>query len=574
MKFFKRTWFSRVVIWILAGIVITGCSPDKHPDEVALYDTQGFADPAHWKRITSLDYVFTNPEQIVFENGVFRVTYPMLRTDQRAGHSYWVKIGAEWHRVTDPEYGDYVYFIDSIRYPPEEITILKNTLEEVEIAFRYYHKNYRAATSWKSIYKGDIALTKIMALKKGYPGVFVKLESLPENPFGEREIGFGISAPVIYGDTMVSIHPAPDHVPLDMHEARWYYAVSLPVNNSFYRMIALSRPMITLAFQPKDLTKGARLIVNYLIEHEADRYQVFLGAQPYDSSQAMLEVEAQLAPESVVPDQEASDGQVVRLTADTTQRQRLTIIAPVTGEYRLVLRGRSAAGGRLRLQIDKEPAILFEIPENDAFEYYNVSEWQALSAGKHRLAIVCENGEFDIDTVLVLPIRSPAKNFPLDVFGRVFPELILAQSRFEAEHLHHNTGEIVTDAEASQNFAILARTGVDQSDLMTFGPYQRVLEPGHYVARFFLKVRDHTTAEAVAVLDVHAPEAGVMAQKIVKGTDFQKSLAYQAFDLELPTYGTDPPTIQRLEFRVLFNGVTDVWVDCIDLVQAPASGTE
>lgn len=176
-----------------------------------------------------------------------------------------------------------------------------------------------------------------------------------------------------------------------------------------------------------------------------------------------------------------------------------------------------------------------------------------------------ENGDIDIDTVLILPILSPQKNFPLDVFVRVFPEMILAESRFEAENLRQNTGRNVSDPDASQAFAKLARAGADLSDFMTFGPYQQVIEPGSYVARFSLKVSENTSDEMVAVLDVHSAGTGVMSRKIVKGTDFKNKLEYQAFDLEFSLHDSYPPKIHRLEFRVLFSGVTDVWVDCIDL---------
>ena len=49
--------------------------------DVKLYDTCGSHNQKQWKLIRTTTHVFTKPEQIVFENALFRVTYPILRED-------------------------------------------------------------------------------------------------------------------------------------------------------------------------------------------------------------------------------------------------------------------------------------------------------------------------------------------------------------------------------------------------------------------------------------------------------------------------------------------------------------
>ena len=124
--------------------------------DVKLYDTCGGHNQKQWKLIHTTTHVFNKPEQIVFENALFRVTCPILREDQQAGHSYFANVHDVWLPVTSSEYGDYTYFIDSIRMPPARIEIEKNTPEEVRLAFIYSHKNYRARTGATWPYQGEM----------------------------------------------------------------------------------------------------------------------------------------------------------------------------------------------------------------------------------------------------------------------------------------------------------------------------------------------------------------------------------------------------------------------------------
>lgn len=550
---------------ILVGGFVIGFLPDQTTG-VALYDTQGFQDPAKWKRITNTTHVFTNPEHILFENAFFRVTYPILRKDQQAGHSYWVKVRDEWMRVTGTEYGDYVYFIDSIRTPPEEITIVKNSPEEVILAFRHNHKNYHPDTTLKQFYKGDMVLTKTMSLKKGYPGVFVSLRSVPVNPPGEREIGFGVDSPLVFSEQVVAQHPvARQHVDLRFDKARQYYAVSLPLSNSFYRLLVLPSSMWTLSYQSKSQKMGGRLTVNRLVERNSHMYQAFLGAIPFNSSELRLEGETLFQQQEIVRDDpEAVGGHYANLSARQTLEASFNV--DVSGDYRLVARIRSHAGAsQLSGRIDAQDVFDMHIPQSDDFEHITLADRRHFTGGSHSLAITLKTGELALDNIVLLPLLNQ-HNFPLDIMDAVIPEFFAVETVFEAEKLRKQVGDDISEPSASNATARVGRTGFHQPGFLTYGSYYHLTSAGTYKAKFHIKVADNTVTQPVATLDILSNKTEVLAQRTLNSTDFAQTSSYQTFELMCNIPKTYPREIHELEFRVYFTGQTDVWVDYVEFL--------
>jgi hypothetical protein len=544
----------------------------RQTGEVNLYDTRGFQDCQKWKRVEGKNYTFMNPEHIVFENSYFRVTYPILREDQQAGHSYFVKVRDEWMRITSSEYGDYTYFVDSILKPPENITIVKNTSEEVTLVFTYNHKNYRADTVLKWAYHGDITLTKTMSLKKGYPGVFVKLQSIPVNPFGEREIGFGVNSPLVFSEGIIAQHPAVIyHVDLEMEKAHRHYAVSLPLSNSFYRLLVLSRAMKTYSYQFEPLG-GGKLVVNQLIESDRDTYQAFLGAVPFDSSHSLVEAETLQNIETAIGGHErASGGKFLKMKGSEVHQSLVPLNIPSPGSYRLALRFRNKADvARLSVQIDQQTQMSFQVPKSNGFEYCIISDQYHFSSGEHTLVIQLESGELELDCVVVLPVLN-RQDFPLDIVHQVLPEMLLIPSRFEGESLHRRTGRNVHDNTASNGTARFADDQNDKPDFLVFGPYQRVALSGNYVARFYVKFENNTIDDQLAILDIFSDKTGVLAHKVLTGKDFKKTTTYQPFELDFTIQPTYPQEVYKLEFRVYFTGNADLWVDYIELISEKRS---
>lgn len=562
----KKIWIIGIAVLItFVGLGSIRMHEYFAPSSVKLYDTRGLDDPQQWQRVKGTRHTFASPEHIVFENEQFRVTYPILSEDQQAGHSYFVKIQRNWVRITSPGYGDYTYFVDSIRKPPERIEIVSNTSEDVTLAFTYQHLNYRQDLE-KDPIQQHIRLTKTMSLKKGYPGVFVKIHSVPENPPEEREIGFGVTTPLVFSDNVIAQHPIDGHhIDLNMDAARWPYAVSLPGTNLFYRILVLSRPMQTLSYQFSDEEPGGMLTVRKLWEDNSDIYQVFLGAVPFDSTQSILEFTANDDQTSL--DDRATEGRFVRFRASAPSPYVLPINIPLSGQYRIALRCRTyLESTRIAIHFDERPPILFDIPANQGFFSHVVAERYELSAGQHTLKITVERGEAELDNLLLLPIMSPRKDFPLDIVSRVLPLMLKLESPFEAETLFSQTGRNVDDPNASGGAVRMARAQLDAPGFLVFGPYQRIVLPGEYVARFHLKVGDRSVAEEVVALDVSSSLDGVFAEQSLAGTTFRKSNAYQAIDLNFTIAPTYPRQVHKIETHVYFTGRADIAVDYIELI--------
>lgn len=141
--------------------------------------------------------------------------------------------------------------------------------------------------------------------------------------------------------------------------------------------------------------------------------------------------------------------------------------------------------------------------------------------------------------------------------------LSLLQRRLEAEKLHGNTGKNMHDAEPPSRRARYARAGKHKPGYLVFGPYIP-LERGTYYAAFVLKtgkVNQRLLKEEAAILEVHdADRDHVIARRPLTVRDFRGMRFYQSFYLY---FRLEAPA-KRLEFRVLFHSVADLWVDRIE----------
>jgi 4-amino-4-deoxy-L-arabinose transferase-like glycosyltransferase len=132
------------------------------------------------------------------------------------------------------------------------------------------------------------------------------------------------------------------------------------------------------------------------------------------------------------------------------------------------------------------------------------------------------------------------------------------QNIFEAEYLDHRIGKEQKDPEAYNGVAWkVSRTDGD-GNYAVFGPYLRY-PPGYLKATFRLKTSDNTRNLPIARIDV-ASEMGrkVLATRDLRGEDFRVPGSYEEFGLSC--YLED---LEKLEFRVLSQGQTDIWIDQI-----------
>lgn len=139
---------------------------------------------------------------------------------------------------------------------------------------------------------------------------------------------------------------------------------------------------------------------------------------------------------------------------------------------------------------------------------------------------------------------------------------IFSARLFEAEGLRHLTGEVVIDDQASGGKAAFASREMEKNTLV-YGPYE-FFRPAVYDVRFRMKRGDASAEVRVAAIDVYGNASGVLAMQPIRSGDFEDADRYQEFRLLFSN-----PVVQALQFRVLFTGGTDLWVDKITLERIP-----
>lgn len=131
-----------------------------------------------------------------------------------------------------------------------------------------------------------------------------------------------------------------------------------------------------------------------------------------------------------------------------------------------------------------------------------------------------------------------------------------AMKFYQAETLHHRTGEEVADEIASNrrawrfgpNLPLETTPRSMRLQHAVFGPYEHLPRQGLYKAYFRMKINDNSRPEDVLVLDVTSsgnPElAKSKAVKTIRGIDFPSPEEYQVFSLPF-AYGME----DDLEYR-------------------------
>lgn len=138
---------------------------------------------------------------------------------------------------------------------------------------------------------------------------------------------------------------------------------------------------------------------------------------------------------------------------------------------------------------------------------------------------------------------------------------------WEGEDMPHEVGDVVDDAEANNGRAWRARAGADPKGAL-YGPYTYALPAGAgYRAYFRLKVGDNSSTEEVAKLDV-VDNGGqrVLGELSLRGVDFSQPNKYQEAFID---FTHEDQGEAGLEFRLIFQGFTDVYLDRILLFSAP-----
>jgi hypothetical protein len=134
--------------------------------------------------------------------------------------------------------------------------------------------------------------------------------------------------------------------------------------------------------------------------------------------------------------------------------------------------------------------------------------------------------------------------------------LVFTPRVFEAEDLPHIIGQTVTDHEASGGKAVHASKDMETNALV-YGPYE-FFQPGEYGVRFRMKAGAASADVEVASVDVYGTASGTLVARTIEAREFEEDARYEYFRLSFSN-----PASQALQFRVLFLGNTDLWVDKI-----------
>jgi hypothetical protein len=139
--------------------------------------------------------------------------------------------------------------------------------------------------------------------------------------------------------------------------------------------------------------------------------------------------------------------------------------------------------------------------------------------------------------------------------------------RWEGEGLRHQVGSQAADPAAWNGQAWMGRAGRDREGWW-YGPYYQELPTGRsYRVYFRLKAADNSTTAAVANIDVtDSFGTNTYVNHTLTGQDFKGKLTYQEPYLDFNYYRHDT---YGLEFRTLYMGQSDLYLDRVFLFRAP-----
>ena len=399
----------RLVLLLLSAVL--ACAEGRRPPQarqlaaiaepcpdVRAFDTHGFPnDEGAWTEILAADHIVENVRDIVLDNGIARATYEYLNDDQEGSHSLFLPDDSgQWRRMTSGWYGDYSYWISSIldQAASAEITRFSPTGMEVTYSFDHY----------PAYFVDYVRLVKRVALYSCQPGMFIKFESDPMNPPGEREIGLGLALPLAFSERGMALHPlAGRHLNLGMlvYPTVPYWSGAVGLDDGFLHVLALSRPFIALSYQFDPAHLG-RVTVNDISEDLAsgESYQAFIGAARYDSTGAMVEAENAGNGGPTLQDASASAGAFLYLARDNQTSQSLPV--PVAGHYAVWARYRAPLAATVRVLIGGQQRIVFDQTEAD-FAFVQLYDDVYLLAGEQTLQMLAMDAAVDLDVIFLVP---------------------------------------------------------------------------------------------------------------------------------------------------------------------------
>ena len=130
---------------------------------------------------------------------------------------------------------------------------------------------------------------------------------------------------------------------------------------------------------------------------------------------------------------------------------------------------------------------------------------------------------------------------------------------------HNSKFSVVSDEDAANGRAVIARAGIHPEGLYPCGGfYRKDIPAGVYRVLFRLKTDATEGAESVAQLDVNSEGFvnSTLAIRVLTPSDFRKKNEYQEFALDFPW-----PPGNWVDFRVRWKGGASLWVDTVSVVE-------
>ena len=286
----------------------TGALAAETSPPVHIYDTHGTDDKAAWTILSGAP-ADVDPEHIVIENSIVRITYPCLKGvpgntgeawTEKAGHLLYLMLDGRYQLAQDKAFGDWTYVGGSFTDDPTNCAVLRNTDDIAEIVMDFpNHKDLDGHPN---------ACRKHVTLHRGHHGYLLRIEEETTIP-GEREGGFGNAASPIadcpdtqhffaYTTHTAYLWSPTDPVPgriqhyeflRELNGSADWWAAGIAFKNSYYRLVGLKpqspqSPTIRSGSFRHGYLSG---LIRYRHPSMAETgYEVYVAVAPYDGTDA------------------------------------------------------------------------------------------------------------------------------------------------------------------------------------------------------------------------------------------------------------------------------------------------
>ena len=278
--------FAALLAWACSHSPTHAASGDAPP--VRIYDTHGSSNEANWTVVTGTPSGL-DPTHTVIENGCVRVTYPALLEREKAGCQLYVFLHGHYVLASDPDYGDWTYTGSSFIDDYTSFTILENDDSVARVQLNFANHVHEFENNL------PLPVQKTIVLHRGAYG-YRAIVNVPSTVGGEREIGFGGTRTHLFTYStrralLWSLRKPPrsedrDYLVRDEgQESGDWWGASVAFSDSFYRLVSV-RPEFPGGIRTGQFTAGVTGHLIHWVYSGFSSYEAFIGAAPYDGSQA------------------------------------------------------------------------------------------------------------------------------------------------------------------------------------------------------------------------------------------------------------------------------------------------